>query len=412
MSSPEMITDFCNLVKTRYSNLTLKELCQEASNLGINVTMPDLESWLKSRGIRVRKKHSYDLRAVERICQYSEQNPTKTHSDLQRLCEQVFGHKVEQSVIATWLSRRQINLRKTRASKKPYTQPQPNSTLSPNEERLLHYAPGFKRVRSCAGGDPQTVLLMLQFVYDSLLNKSIVTEAEVRIYLENVHGIIKRTEQITTLFRRYTLTHRLRDVKLKRCLPEQFIHYIRETFPEIPEPDGNNVLSSQLEISQCISGMKIKLPVPEVVVDSDGSQPTTPNQDEQDTIKPVVVVTPSSNLDEMNAFPINGEDLIQSYQCHHHNHHQYNGSSILNLVDKSNADYFGYFDSHQGNIDDRQQHPQHIMASSFSHTGSSGSPDNADLETQASPQSINYMYSLQGMEYYSTPYQYSGYYDV
>lgn len=306
--SEHAINEFCNLVKSKYSDLTLKELCQEASASGLDVSSAVMESWLKARGLRVRKKHSYDLRTVERICQYSEQNPSKTHNDLQLLCEQVFGHKVQQSVIATWLSRRQINLRKTRANKRPSisssspSSPSSNSSspLSSLDERLLHYAPGFKRVRNCAGSDPQTLLLMLRFVYNSLKNGVIVSENDVRLYLEKVHGIIKRSEQISTLFRRYTLTHRLREVKLKRCSPEDFIRYIRESFPEIYEFDQSNYHHQHQQHSQpppqqqlpqlnnqhkttdygCDNkpeGLTLELPL-EVSLESDCSEPHTPDQ--------------------------------------------------------------------------------------------------------------------------------------
>lgn len=334
--APAAIDEFCNLVKTKYSNLTLKEVTKEAKFYFNNVQLDSktIESWLRDRSIKVRKKHSYDLQNVELICQYSEQNPSKTHNDLQKLCEKVFGHKVEQSVIATWLSRRQINLRKTRATNSkggPSTRktsignipmfpvkptagivspskysdaqtPNINIVYDPNDERLLHYAPGFKRVRNCSGGDPQTVILILRHVYSCLLNHIIVNENDVKNYLESVHGVIKKTEQINTLFRRYTITHRLKDVKLKKCTPQEFITYLRNTFPEIPEFGGQpikmepyqhqyNDMGDSFSFNQHrhsdtlipspvdpTTVLALDLPADEGSIMSDFSQPTTPEQ--------------------------------------------------------------------------------------------------------------------------------------
>lgn len=391
MSSEKTINSFCSLVKTKYANLTLKELCQEASRVGIIVNMPTLESWLKARGIRVRKKHSYYLRAVERICQYSEQNPNKTHNDLQRLCEQIFGHKVEQSVIATWLSRRQINLRKTRASKKPG----PTSALTANDERLLHYAPGFKRVRNCAGGDPKTVLLMLQFVHNSLMNKTIVSDNDVRLYLENVHGIVKRTEQITTLFRRYTLTHRLREVKLKRCSPEEFVRYIRDSFPEIPEFGASHCIKTD-DRDEPYSSMTLELMIEENG-DSDHSQPTTPDQIENPN---TVVLTPGSSLTEINGYPASGgNEMFQSYQCQQPNITQ----PTTNIEGKHGLNYFP---GHERSLPQPQ-------AGNISTNPPSSTNHTSESQPMMQGQVMNYMYSLpfQNMEYYQPQYQYSGYYE-
>lgn len=115
------IDEFCSLVGSIYSNKTLKELVPLA-NAHFNtssIDMSTVENWLTTRGIKVRKKRSYDLQKVEELCQYSADHPEKTHKDLQSRAKDIFGHSVEQSVIATWLSRRNRNLRKTRKNGTP-----------------------------------------------------------------------------------------------------------------------------------------------------------------------------------------------------------------------------------------------------------------------------------------------------